>query len=138
MLFVVAPVGSGGEMLASMLPGPPPVVSTVAEGLAIDPEARFVYVFRDPAAAAPTEEAAHAWASATERLLLELEALPPERWCVTSYDQLLGSRDEELARVAGFAGIAKPARRVVPADAREAARRARALFATLPAERVRV
>ena len=138
MLCVVAPAGSGGELLASMLPGPPRVVSTVAEGLAADPDARFVYVFRDPSAAAPTEAAAHAWASATDALLQELEALPPDRWCVTSYDQLLGNRDVELARVAAFAGIEKPARRIVPADAREAAIRARALFAKMPAERVRV
>lgn len=138
MLIVVAPPGSGGELLASMLPGPPRVVSTVAEGLAIDAEARFVYVFRDPSAAAPTETAAHAWASATEMLLQELEALPPERWCVTSYDQLLGNRDAELARIAAFAGIEKPVRQVVPVDARQAAARARALFAKMPAERVRV
>lgn len=138
MLFIVAPTGSGGELLAAMLPGPPRVVSTVAEGLAADPEARFAYVFRDPSAAAPTEQAAHAWASATDALLRELEALPPDRWCVTSYDQLLMNRDEELARVVSFAGLEKPARRVVPRDAREAAQRARALFAKMPAERVRV
>jgi len=138
MLLIVAPAGSGGELLASMLPGPPRVLSSVAEGLAIDAEAKFVYVFRDPSAAAPTEQAAHAWASATDALLAELEALPPDRWCVTSYDQLLGNRDDELARVASFAGLEKPARRTVPADAREAATRARALFAKLPAERVRV
>lgn len=138
MLIVVAPPGSGGELLASMLPGPPRVAGTVAEGLALDPEARFVYVFRDPSAAAPTEEAAHAWASATDALLQELEAQPPERWCVTSYDQLLGNRDAELARIAAFAGIGIPARRIVPAEARQAAMRARALFAKMPAERVRV
>jgi uncharacterized protein (TIGR03032 family) len=138
MLFVVAPAGSGGELLASMLPGPPRVVSTVAEGLAVDAEAKFVYVFRDPSAAATTEDAAHAWASATDALLRELEALPPDRWCVTSYDQLLGNRDDELARIAAFAGLEKPARRIVPAGAREAAARARALFAKIPAERVRV
>jgi len=138
MLIVVAPAGSGGELLASMLPGPPRVVSTVAEGLAIDADARFVYVFRDPSAAAPTEQAAHTWATATDALLPELEALPPERWCVTSYDQLLGNRDEELARIAAFAGIEKPPRRIVPEDARQAATRARALFAKMPAERVRV
>lgn len=137
-LFIVAPAGSGGELLASMLPGPPRVLSTVAEGLSLDAEARFVYLFRDPSAAAPTEEAAHAWAAATDRLLQELEALPAERWCVTSYDQLLGNRDEELARVAAFGEIAKPARRIMPADARQAAARARSLFATLPAGRVRV
>jgi len=138
MLIVVAPAGSGGELLSSMLPGPPRVVSTVAEGLAIDADARFVYVFRDPSAATPTEQAAHTWASATDALLRELEALPPERWCVTSYDQLLGNRDEELARIASFAEIEKPPRRVVPEDARQAATRARALFAKMPAERVRV
>ena len=138
MLFVVAPPGSGGELLASMLPGPPRVVSTVAEGLAIDAEAKFAYVFRDPGASAPTEDAARAWASATDALIAELEALPPDRWCVTSYDQLLLNRDEELARVAAFAGLEQPSRRVVPADARDAAQRARALFAKLPAERVRV
>ena len=138
MLFVVAPAGSGGELLASMLPGPPRVVSTVAEGLAIDGGAKFVYVFRDPSAAAATQEAAHAWASSTDALLHELESLPPERWCVTSYDQLLMNRDDELARIATFAGIEKPAVRIVPANAREAAARARALFAKMPAERVRV
>jgi uncharacterized protein (TIGR03032 family) len=138
MLFVVAPAGSGGELLASMLPGPPRVVGTVAEGMAVDADARFVYVFRDPGAAAPTAEAAHEWATATDALLLELESLPPDRWCVTSYDQLLANRDEELARIATFAGLEKPARRIVPEDARQAATRARSLFAKLPAERVRV
>lgn len=125
-------------MLAAMLPGPPPVVTAVAEALAQDAEARFVYVFRDPAAAAPSAEAADAWAAATQALLQELETLPPERWCVTSYDQLLANRDEELARIAKFAGLQTPPRRVVPEEARKAAARARALFAKMPSERVRV
>jgi uncharacterized protein (TIGR03032 family) len=137
MLFVVAAAGSGAELLASMLPGPPPVVTTVHEALKAHGEAKFVYVFRDPAAA-PTEQAAHAWAATTASLLDELETLPPDRWCVTSYDQLLTNRDEELARITGFAGLVMPPRRVVPTHAREVAERARELFGRMPAERVRV
>lgn len=138
MLFIVAPPGSGGELLASMLPGPPRIVSSVAAGLSINSEARFVYVYRDPAAAATTEEAARAWTSSTETLLDELEALPPERWCVTSYDRLLADRDGELARISQFAGIEAPPRRAISEEARRAASRARELFAKTPAERVRV
>jgi len=138
MLFIVAPPGSGGELLASMLPGPPRVVATVAEGLAVDAEARFVYVYRDPSAAATAEETAQAWARSTEGLLDELETLAPERWCVTSYDRLIADREGELARISNFAGIEARPRRATPEEAQRAASRARELFAKMPGERVRV
>jgi uncharacterized protein (TIGR03032 family) len=138
MLFIVAPRGSGAELLAAMLPGTPQVFPTVAEGLTLDAEARFVYVYRDPGAAAPSPELAETWAAETNALLAELEALPPERWCVTSYDQLLTHRDAELARIATFAQIEAPPKRTILPEARDAATRARALFAKLPADRVRV
>jgi uncharacterized protein (TIGR03032 family) len=138
MFFIVAPEGSGAELLASMLPGPPRVLNSVASGLALDPEARFAYVFRDPAAVSLTEEAGQRWAAETETLLAELDSLPPDRWCVTSYDQLLGNRDVELQRIAAFGQLPAPAVRVVPQEARKAAANARSLFAKMPGERVRV
>jgi uncharacterized protein (TIGR03032 family) len=45
------------------------------------------------------------WATATTILLDDLEALDPDRWCVASYDQLLGDPQGEMERLAEFCGV---------------------------------
>ncbi|MBM3693818.1 MAG: TIGR03032 family protein [Actinobacteria bacterium] len=45
------------------------------------------------------------WATATNLLLDDLEDLPPDRWCVISYDQLLGDPHSEMERLAAFAKV---------------------------------
>ena len=45
------------------------------------------------------------WATATSWLLDDLEALDPDRWCVTSYDRLVGDPQAEMERLAAFAGV---------------------------------
>src|SRR6266545_3907762 len=46
------------------------------------------------------------WITATEILLDDLEALPPGRWCVAGYDQLIADPQAEIARLCDFAGLA--------------------------------
>lgn len=53
----------------------------------------------------PAEVAALQWATATEQLLADLEALPPERWCVASYDRLVAEPQQEIERICAFAGL---------------------------------
>jgi uncharacterized protein (TIGR03032 family) len=48
---------------------------------------------------------AHQWKTTVETLLDDLEALPPDRWCVTSYDKLVGNPQEEIERLARFVGV---------------------------------
>ncbi|MFM8862509.1 MAG: TIGR03032 family protein, partial [Acidimicrobiia bacterium] len=45
------------------------------------------------------EVVANQWATTTSMLLDDLEALPPDRWCVTSYSALLADPDAELRRL---------------------------------------
>jgi len=45
------------------------------------------------------EIVAHQWATATTMILDDLEALDPDRWCVTSYSALLADPDAELTRL---------------------------------------
>ena len=45
------------------------------------------------------EVVANQWVTATTTLLDDLEALDPDRWCVTSYSALLADPDAELARL---------------------------------------
>ena len=45
------------------------------------------------------------WATATTVLLDDLEALDPGRWCVASYDRLVGDPQAEMDNVAAFIGI---------------------------------
>jgi uncharacterized protein (TIGR03032 family) len=45
------------------------------------------------------------WLRLTETLLDDLEALPPERWCVTDFKALLNDPMRELERICGFVGI---------------------------------
>ncbi|MFA6957701.1 MAG: TIGR03032 family protein [Thermoanaerobaculia bacterium] len=48
---------------------------------------------------------AHQWKTTVETLLDDLEALPPDRWCVTSYDKLVENPQEEVERLAKFVGV---------------------------------
>ena len=52
------------------------------------------------------EVAARQWAAATAQLLDDLEALPPGRWCVASYDRLVSEPQQEVERICAFAGLA--------------------------------
>jgi uncharacterized protein (TIGR03032 family) len=45
------------------------------------------------------------WLRLTETLLDDLEALPPERWCVTDFKALLNDPMRELERICGFVAI---------------------------------
>ena len=45
------------------------------------------------------------WATATRILLDDLEALPPEQWCVAAYDQIVNDPQREIARLCEFVGI---------------------------------
>ena len=45
------------------------------------------------------EVVADQWATATTTMLDDLEALDPDRWCVTSYSALLADPDAELSRL---------------------------------------
>jgi uncharacterized protein (TIGR03032 family) len=54
----------------------------------------------------PAEVVTRQWIAATETLLDDLEALPPERWCVASYDCLVAAPQTEIERVCDFAGLA--------------------------------
>ncbi|HEX2123403.1 MAG TPA: TIGR03032 family protein, partial [Thermoanaerobaculia bacterium] len=176
-VFIVAPEGSGAEVLAERLSAPAlkahatVVVASpstpIAQMVARFREAKFVYLYRDPRAcvssaagpAAPRgrlargasqEEVASRWATTTNRLLDELEALPADRWCVVSFDRM------DLARVCEFLGFDTPAGEAaggmaggppaLPDDVaslvvsmtRAADARAKDLFARPPARRVRV
>jgi uncharacterized protein (TIGR03032 family) len=42
------------------------------------------------------------WSAAVTTLLDDLEALPPETWCVASYDRLVGDPASEIARICEF------------------------------------
>jgi uncharacterized protein (TIGR03032 family) len=46
------------------------------------------------------------WATATRMLLDDLEALPPEQWCVAAYDQVVNDPQREIKRLCEFVGIA--------------------------------
>ena len=48
------------------------------------------------------EVVARQWARATTVLLDDLEALDPDRWCVTSYDRLLADPRAEIERLCDF------------------------------------
>lgn len=45
------------------------------------------------------------WETATRLLLDDLEQLPPESWCVASYDHLLTEPGQEILRLCQFAGV---------------------------------
>ncbi|MBC7794662.1 MAG: sulfotransferase [Clostridia bacterium] len=103
--------------------------------LAGHPEARFVFVFRDP----PTQvrrlakvrhltaaTAAKRWASATGRILDGLSALPETRWVSVSYEAFLTTPTRESLELAASLGLTltrKPERTRVQL-ARATARRA--------------
>jgi uncharacterized protein (TIGR03032 family) len=45
------------------------------------------------------------WSAATRYLLDDLEQLPPDRWCIASYDALLENPQREMERLSRFLGI---------------------------------
>jgi uncharacterized protein (TIGR03032 family) len=51
------------------------------------------------------EVAARQWATTTEQLLDDLEALPSDRWCVANYGRLVSEPQAEIERLCGFLGI---------------------------------
>lgn len=51
------------------------------------------------------EIVARQWETATRLLLDDLEALPKESWCVTSYDRLIAEPREEITRLCNFVGV---------------------------------
>lgn len=55
--------------------------------------------WRELIGASLPEIVARQWATATTTLLDDLEALEPDRWCVTSYSALLADPDAELTRL---------------------------------------
>lgn len=48
---------------------------------------------------------AHQWVNATNQLLDDLEALPPDSWCVASYDRLLSEPQSEVERICSFVEV---------------------------------
>lgn len=54
------------------------------------------------------------WITATEILLDDLEALPPDRWCVAGYDRLASDPQAEIERLCDFAGLAWDRRLTAP------------------------
>lgn len=61
--------------------------------------------WRELAGKGLAEIAARQWEIATARLLDDLEALPPGRWCVASYDRLVAEPQEEIRRLCEFIGV---------------------------------
>ncbi|MBI2214837.1 MAG: TIGR03032 family protein [Acidobacteria bacterium] len=45
------------------------------------------------------------WRTTVATLLDDLEELPPDRWCVTSYDKLVAEPQGEIERLAAFVGV---------------------------------
>jgi uncharacterized protein (TIGR03032 family) len=179
--------GARGLRLVEMTPRNAVRVPFLARAF---PDARFVYVFRDPRRTIssalevwraktfvtypdlpgwdgepwslllvpgwrdlrglPLEEVvARQWQITTRTLLDDLEALPSERWCVASYDDLVERPGEEIARLCHFLGLGwdhePAARSVTPPELETAAsvdavlpkvraemERARDLFARRP------
>ena len=48
---------------------------------------------------------ANQWVNATNQLLDDLEALPPDSWCVASYDRLLSEPQSEVERICRFVEV---------------------------------
>ena len=100
---------------------------------AIAPDAQFVYIHREPAETVPAmlrvweagtrvgypqlpgwrelsgrplpEIVTEQWIRLTETLLDDLEALPPERWCVTDFKTLMNDPQRELERICEFVAV---------------------------------
>ncbi len=62
--------------------------------------------WREMAGQSPAEVAARQWLAATRILLDDLEALPPDRWCVASYDRLVAEPQAEVKRLCAISGLA--------------------------------
>ena len=62
--------------------------------------------WRDLAGASLGEIVTTQWSTATALLLDDLEALDPDRWCVTSYDRILDDPQAEMERLCEFCEVA--------------------------------
>ena len=62
--------------------------------------------WRDLAGASLGEIVTTQWSTATALLLDDLEALDPDRWCVTSYDRILDDPQAEMERLCDFCEVA--------------------------------
>ncbi len=51
------------------------------------------------------EIVARQWQATTTQLLADLSALPADRWCVASYDQLVADPQREMERLCQFIGV---------------------------------
>ena len=89
-----------GELLAG-----PEQAAQVAAFAAERPDARFVLVQRDLEACLREGVDPGAWQDAAARLVADLEALAPERWCVVGRERLLADPRDELRRLCGFLGL---------------------------------
>ena len=45
------------------------------------------------------------WAASVEIVLEDLKKLPPDRWCVASYSELIDQPQQEIERLCGFLGL---------------------------------
>jgi hypothetical protein len=61
--------------------------------------------WRDLAGLSLAETVTRQWITATGIVLDDLEALPPERWCVAGYDRLVSNPQAEIERLCDFAGL---------------------------------
>lgn len=61
--------------------------------------------WRDSIGRPLAEVAVRQWADATHMVLDDLEALPPESWCVASYDALIANPQEEIERLCAYVGV---------------------------------
>ena len=60
--------------------------------------------WRDLAGKDLAEIVARQWSAATDQLLADLAALPPNRWCTASYDRLVSEPQAEVQRLCAFIG----------------------------------
>lgn len=141
---------------ARLLDASPRHASRVPFLHAVFPGATFVYIYREPRRAVRdfgdvSEEAARQWSAATERLLDDLEQLPPGSWMIAAYKSIVEQPETAIARIADFLGVAWDGRLppkaepvetpraeelekldIVDAITRRVADRARDLFAAPP------
>jgi hypothetical protein len=106
-VYVVGAPGSDLELVEEAF-GIERVAPDAITGLGADPTTRFAYVYRDPHRAIHRGADADAWQAATDALLVALESLAPDQWCVVDADVLLTDRATELRRIARFVDLPVP------------------------------
>ncbi|MFI8619025.1 TIGR03032 family protein [Acidovorax sp. NPDC077693] len=65
----------------------------------------LVQGWRDMAGMSTAEVAVRQWESITRTVLDDLQTLPPDSWCVASYDQLVAHPEQEVRRLSQFVGL---------------------------------